>query len=195
MMETLGQVWPQEQLQYPGYNTEYNTAYCQDFTGYNTDYTEYNIGYNPGHTDLYNTAMYEQPYILPENYYNSLPPSPDYSSGSSLTPSPPPYQTYSNYYDQTPVLPSSTSSTTNTNTNTNNNHLIPSSTALKLPVKVRKVRRSRKIPQIHHCPYDNCSKTYHKASHLKAVWSTLIGRGMSRLIGGILLSPRWFFMA
>merc|ERR1712183_1069701 len=123
-----------------------------------------NTGYNT-HTEMYNTNIYENQYILPENYY-SLPPSPDYSSGSSLTPSPPPYQAYTNYYDQTPVLPSTSTSTTNTTTN--NNHLIPSSTALKLPVKVRKVRRSRKIPQIHHCPYDACSKTYHKASHMKA---------------------------
>ena len=83
MMETLGQVWPQEL--YSGYGTEYN-SYCQDFTGYN-EYNEYNMGYQ-AHTEMYNTTnIYENQYILPENYY-SLPPSPDYSSGSSLTPSP-----------------------------------------------------------------------------------------------------------
>ena len=112
MMKTIGQVWPQEQL-YSGYGGEYNN-YCQEYSGY-SEYSEYNTGYN-AHTELYSANIYESAYLLPENYY-SLPPSPDYSSASSLTPSPPPYQpAYTNYYDHTAVLPSNTSTTSTTST-------------------------------------------------------------------------------
>ena len=127
MMET---VWP---LEHYGYNADYSY-------GYNTEYNyDYNAGYNIvtdglGYTTSVNN-IYDMNYINPEGYY-SFPPSPEYnSSGSSLTPSPPPYQQYNNYYQHT-----------ETSNNTGNN--ISTSAALKLPVKVRKIRRTRKVPQI-----------------------------------------------
>ena len=47
-------------------------------------------------------------------------------------------------------------------------YVTPSVPPLQLPIKIRK-RRNQKRPAVtHSCPYQDCGKTYNKASHMKA---------------------------
>lgn len=194
-MEPLEAIWLQEEAYY--YNTPCDTysnlGYdYSTYPEYNTFSTTYEQMYGHQQAQNYEDSTMCSNFVSYSSYNYPHPPSPVYSTSSSpvyssssspgysVTPSPPPYPyvkeepTPAEYYHSMLSIPEpyllhdpQINSTTQL-IPTNQSKPSSTTTSLKLPVKVRKVRRVKKVPQVHHCPYDNCQKSYHKASHMKA---------------------------